>query len=74
MDKRCTHNRHRWLREETGCKENPGVWGIGGAAIKISEYCPHCRATRYKIVGDVNDYGNRNCGWKYSMEDDNDDD
>ncbi len=56
--------RHKWTRSG-GCRENPGVWGIGGAAISITEMCAHCGVERSKVVGDVNKCGNRNHGWRY---------
>ena len=58
--------KHEWSSNWNlvgGIKENPGVWGIGGAAISIKEACPHCGATRNKIVGDV-DHPSRNHGWR----------
>ncbi len=61
---KCIMTRHSWYRQG-GCRENPGVWGIGGAAIQISETCRHCGLGRSKIVGDVNECGNRNHGWRY---------
>ena len=52
---------HRWeAHPSDGCRENPGVWGVGGAAIRIVEYCLHCGTKRESIVGDVNVAGNRN--------------
>ena len=58
---------HDWWPDTTGCKENPGVHGIGGAAISIGEHCPHCGWRREAVVGDVNEPGNRN-GINYSRE------
>ena len=45
-----------------GLRENPGVWGIGGAAIRITEVCTKCLTARNKIIGDV-DYPSRNHDW-----------
>jgi hypothetical protein len=53
--------RHKWTRKG-GCKENPGVWGIGGAAISITETCERCNMVRDKVTGDVEKNGNRNHG------------
>lgn len=53
---------HKWERKG-GCSENPGVWGIGGAAIAIVETCSRCGARREKIIGDV-DRPSRNHGWR----------
>lgn len=54
--------RHRWARRG-GLAENPGVWGIGGAAILIREECAQCGVIRKKVVGDV-DRPTRNHGWR----------
>lgn len=61
---KCTETRHSWTRSG-GCRENPGVWGIGGAAISITETCEHCGCERTKVVGDV-DKPSRNHGWRYT--------
>ena len=65
----CSHaDGHRWEADpDDGCTENPGVWAIGGAAIQIREYCLHCGTERVRVVGDVNEYGNRN-GVTYAEE------
>lgn len=57
--------RHRWHRPESlgGCRENPGVWGIGGAAIRIVEECARCGIRRGCVIGDV-DKPSRNHGWR----------
>jgi hypothetical protein len=63
---KCTEsNRHRW-KPIGGLKENPGYYGIGGAAIQYTESCIHCNMDRSKIFGDVNQHGNRNRGFRYS--------
>ena len=65
----CSHpDGHRWeAHPGEGCAENPGVYAIGGAAIRIHEYCLHCGAARIRVVGDVDECGNRN-GVTYSAE------
>jgi len=62
----CTagRTRHKWTRCPWGVQENPGVQGIGGAAILIGEYCPHCGCQRRMVIGDV-DRPSRNHGWRY---------
>ena len=53
---------HEWSSEgEGGCDENPGVFGIGGAAISIREHCVKCGLRRCSITGDTNpiNAGNR---------------
>lgn len=55
--------RHRWEPAPGGCRENPGVWAIGGAAILIRHRCAVCGAERECIVGDVN-VPSRNHGWR----------
>jgi hypothetical protein len=63
--------KHRWTANyevEGGCRENPGVWGIGGAAIAIREHCVHCGSVRRRVVGDV-DTPTRNHGWRYESGD-----
>lgn len=50
-DPDCTHH---WTSEgEGGCDENPGVWGIGGAAVLIREHCSVCGIIRETVTGDV---------------------
>lgn len=56
--------RHSW-KPHGGVKENPGYYGIGGAAICYTERCD-CGVQRQKVFGDVNESGNRNHGWRYS--------
>jgi hypothetical protein len=55
---------HVWIKVG-GCKENPGVWGVGGAAIQVTETCETCGSTRTKIIGDVGS-PSRNHGWDYA--------
>lgn len=55
-DPRCAHD---WQPGEGGLDENPGVWGIGGAAILSRERCARCGVIRDTIHGDV-DAPNRN--------------
>jgi len=47
-DHRCDHD---WERDErVGCKENPGVMGLGGTAISVTDICAECgivRSTRH---------------------------
>lgn len=68
------HYEHEWSSEgEGGCDQNPGVWGIGGAAILVREHCIHCGVIREEITGDTNppNCGNRNCvryRWPYEEE------
>lgn len=59
---KCSHDGgHRWEADPSdGNKENPGIWSVGGAAILVRKYCLHCGSKRERIVGDVNQYGNRN--------------
>ena len=58
---KCTHGNHRWETDPNdGCKENPGVRAVGGAAILTREYCLCCGCERERIAGDVNQAGNRN--------------
>jgi hypothetical protein len=57
--------RHRW-KPVGGVKENPGYFGIGGAAIRYTEQCNHCGMERSKVFGDVNQSGNRNHGFRYN--------
>lgn len=64
---KCTAARHQWHSQQTGCRENPGVWGVGGSAIWIGEECTHCGIRRHKIIGDV-DTPSRNHGWRYGEE------
>lgn len=41
---RCDHD---WEWDESvGCRENPGVMGIGGTAISVTEICEHCGIVR----------------------------
>lgn len=35
------HNEHDWEPEQSGCDENPGVWGHGGGVV-INEICSRC--------------------------------
>lgn len=58
-----TCKRHTW-KDFGGIKENPGIMGIGGAAIRHSQICKKCNVTRSRVFGDVNQCGNRNHGWK----------
>ena len=60
----CEHDDgHDWRRQLGGCDENPGVWGVGGAAIAIGDVCLHCGLVRQTITGDTNppNAGNRDC-------------
>jgi hypothetical protein len=57
--------RHSW-KPVGGCKENPGYWGIGGSAVVYTEQCRHCGMSRTKVFGDINRYGNRNHGFRYT--------
>jgi len=62
--------RHKWTRRHDlvgGLPENPGVFGMAGAAILIREACPHCGARRERIIGDV-DKPARNCGWRIESD------
>ena len=59
--------RHSWVATmsvEGGCRENPGVWGIGGAAISLRQHCKRCGQGRRRIVGDV-DRPSRNTRWQF---------
>ena len=58
-----TCKRHKW-KDFGGIKENPGIMGIGGAAICHSQKCEKCDTVRQRVFGDVNKCGNRNHGWK----------
>lgn len=42
---------HDWQSPEWlgGCKENPGVWGIGGTQIASQTVCVHCGAYRHYV-------------------------
>jgi hypothetical protein len=62
---KCDKTRHAW-RPKGGCKENPGYWGIGGSAVVYTEQCRHCGMSRTKVFGDINRYGNRNHGFRYT--------
>ena len=43
-DPNCDHD---WERDESvGCRENPGVMGLGGTAISVTEICEHCGIVR----------------------------
>ena len=38
---------HDWERDErVGCKENPGVMGLGGTAISVTDICCDCGIVR----------------------------
>lgn len=38
---------HEWSSEgEGGCKENPGVWSVGGTAMLFMSHCIHCGLKR----------------------------
>lgn len=53
---------HEWTSDgEGGLAENPGVYGIGGAAIMARDHCRFCGVRRETISGDTNppDSGNR---------------
>jgi hypothetical protein len=63
MKSACVEIKHKWIRTG-GCKENPGIWSIGGAALMIAEECCRCGVVRKKIIGDV-DHPSRNHGWRY---------
>lgn len=55
----CTKSRHKWTSEGCGgCKENPGVWSIGGTAILCRKRCVHCGLIR----SDCHAGSNRNAG------------
>jgi len=63
-----TECEHEWTREgQGGCDENPGVWSLGGTAMKYSEHCAICGLRRT-----ITDPGEqRNPGecdtWEYSL-------
>lgn len=41
----CTKERHVWIRPYEsvgGCRENPGVWSLGGTIIRYRSICKHC--------------------------------
>lgn len=41
------HCDHDWTSEGLGgCRENPGVWSLGGTAFKISSRCRRCGLRR----------------------------
>ena len=41
---------HEFTHEgEGGCKENPGVWSIGGTAFSFRSHCRHCGLVRREI-------------------------
>ncbi len=61
MNEKC--KRHKW-QNIGGCRENPGIMGIGGAAIRHTQQCTECQRTRSRVFGDVNVCGNRNHGWR----------
>jgi len=66
--------KHKWIRTyavEGGLRENPGVWGISGAAIAMRQHCQHCGVSRRRVFGDV-DTPSRNHGWKYGRIEDAD--
>lgn len=43
-DVECNHD---WTSEgEGGCDENPGVWSLGGTAMKFRAHCRHCGLIR----------------------------
>ena len=43
-DYRCEH---AWERDErVGCKENPGVMGLGGTVISVTDICSECGLVR----------------------------
>ena len=38
---------HDWERDESvGCRENPGVMGLGGTAISVTDICLECGIVR----------------------------
>lgn len=40
--------RHSWTAEGMGgCKENPGVWSLGGTTLRFSRRCVHCGLERH---------------------------
>jgi hypothetical protein len=41
----CSGEKHDWKPENSGCDENPGVFGHGGGVI-IREVCRHCGTTK----------------------------
>jgi hypothetical protein len=45
---------HDWRKPEWlgGCRENPGVWSLGGARISTREVCCHCGAYRMYESGE----------------------
>ena len=57
--------RHKWVGVG-GCKENPGVMGIGGAAIAEVQECARCHARRSRVFGDVD--RRRNHGWQLDSD------
>lgn len=66
---RCIYgrSRHKWSNNWElvgGIKENPGVWGIGGAAVAIKLACPHCGLIKTRVVGDFNVPN----GWQYEED------
>ncbi|MCA9591531.1 MAG: hypothetical protein KC657_39820 [Myxococcales bacterium] len=38
--------RHRWAPTQTGCRENPGVWSVGGTTLVFSHTCQRCGCRR----------------------------
>jgi hypothetical protein len=46
---------HEWTSDgEGGCRENPGVWSLGGTTFQFSAHCIHCSVRRIHI-----DYGSQ---------------
>ena len=58
--------RHRW-KPCGGLAENPGIMGIGGTAIQETLRCARCEMLKTRIFGDINEYGNRNHGWRIEV-------
>lgn len=38
--------RHRWVPVAEGCRENPGVWSLGGTAMLFRSRCRRCGLIR----------------------------
>lgn len=61
-----TCTRHAWVNSG-GCRENPGFFGVGGAAIAQRQKCRRCGAERKRIFGDL-DKPTRNYDWRIVQE------
>lgn len=38
--------RHTWRRSDIGCRENPGVFSLGGTLLAFVDQCPSCGTVR----------------------------